>query len=51
MTFSGFSLLFLIPPNPILSETITNFRNLGVSLKVITGDNHLVAANVSSKWD
>jgi Mg2+-importing ATPase len=48
MTFSGFLLLF-DPPKPNIIETITNFRNLGVALKVITGDNHLVAANVSQQ--
>jgi Mg2+-importing ATPase len=46
MTFSGFLVLF-DPPKPNIIETITNLKNLGVSLKVITGDNHLVAVNVS----
>ncbi len=46
MTFSGFLVLF-DPPKPNIIETITNLKNLGVSLKIITGDNHLVAANVS----
>jgi P-type Mg2+ transporter len=46
MTFSGFLVLF-DPPKPNLLETITNLKNLGVSLKIITGDNHLVAANIS----
>src|SRR5664280_907202 len=48
MTFSGFLVLF-DPPKPNIIETITNLKNLGVSLKVITGDNHLVAANVSQQ--
>jgi len=48
MTFSGFLILF-DPPKPNILETITNLKNLGVSLKIITGDNHLVAANVSQK--
>ena len=30
-------------------ETIGSLKNLGVSLKIITGDNHLVAANVSQQ--
>jgi Mg2+-importing ATPase len=48
MTFSGFLVLF-DPPKPNIIETITNLKNLGVSLKVITGDNHLVAANISQQ--
>jgi Mg2+-importing ATPase len=48
MTFSGFLVLF-DPPKPGIIETITNLKNLGVALKVITGDNHLVAANVSGQ--
>jgi Mg2+-importing ATPase len=48
MIFSGFLLLF-DPPKPNILETITGLKNLGVSLKIITGDNHLVAANVSQQ--
>jgi len=48
MTFSGFLVLF-DPPKPKIIETITSLKNLGVTLKVITGDNHLVAANVSQQ--
>jgi P-type Mg2+ transporter len=48
MTFSGFLVLF-DPPKPNIIETITNLKNLGVSLKVLTGDNYLVAANVSQQ--
>jgi Mg2+-importing ATPase len=48
MTFSGFLILF-DPPKPNILETITRLKNLGVSLKIITGDNHLVAANVSQQ--
>ena len=48
MIFSGFLILF-DPPKPNILETITGLRNLGVSLKIITGDNHLVAANVSQQ--
>jgi len=48
MTFSGFLLLF-DPPKPNILETITALKNLGVSLKIITGDNHLVAASVSQQ--
>jgi Mg2+-importing ATPase len=46
MTFSGFLVLF-DPPKPNIIEIITNLKNLGVALKVITGDNRLVAAYVS----
>jgi Mg2+-importing ATPase len=48
MTFLGFLVLF-DPPKPHIIETIVRLKNLGVSLKVITGDNHLVAANISQQ--
>ena len=48
MTFLGFLVLF-DPPKPGISETIANLKRLGVSLKIITGDNRLVAANVSQQ--
>ena len=48
MTFLGFLVLF-DPPKPNIIDTIARLKNLGVSLKVITGDNHLVAANVSQQ--
>ncbi len=48
MTFLGFLVLF-DPPKPHIIETIASLKNLGVSLKIITGDNHLVAANVSQQ--
>jgi P-type Mg2+ transporter len=48
MTFSGFLSLF-DPPKPNILETITGLKNLGVALKIITGDNRLVAANVSQQ--
>jgi len=46
MTFLGFLVLF-DPPKPNIIDVIRQLKNLGVSLRVITGDNHLVAANVS----
>src|SRR5437016_1793276 len=46
MTFLGFLVLF-DPPKANIADTIGQLKNLGVSLKVITGDNPLVAANVS----
>jgi Mg2+-importing ATPase len=48
MTFLGFLTLF-DPPKANILDTITRLKNLGVSLKIITGDNHLVAASLSKK--
>ncbi len=48
MTFSGFLVLF-DPPKPGIADTIDQLNNLGISLKVVTGDNKLVAANVSQQ--
>jgi len=48
MTFLGF-LVFFDPPKAGIDETIRRLKTLGVSLKVITGDNHLIAANVSQQ--
>jgi P-type Mg2+ transporter len=46
MSFLGF-LLFSDPPKPGIAATIGRLRELGVRLKVITGDNALVAATVA----
>ncbi len=46
MTFLGFLVLF-DPPKPNIVETIASLKKLGVSLKIITGDNRLVAASLS----
>ena len=46
MTFLGF-LLFFDPPKQGVKETVTNLEKLGVRLKIITGDNHLVADHVA----
>ena len=46
MIFLGF-LLFFDPPKKGVLETINRLKQLGVSLKVITGDNRLVAAKIS----
>jgi Mg2+-importing ATPase len=46
MTFIGFVLLF-DPLRSDIVDTLKRLRNLGISLKLITGDNALVAANVS----
>jgi Mg2+-importing ATPase len=48
MTFLGFLTLF-DPPKANITETISSLKQLGVSLKIITGDNHLVAASISKK--
>jgi P-type Mg2+ transporter len=48
MTFLGFLVLF-DPPKPQIIETIASLKSLGVSLKIITGDNRLVAASVSQQ--
>jgi len=48
MIFSGFLILF-DPPKPNILDTITRLKKLGVALKIITGDNHLVAANISQQ--
>lgn len=48
MTFLGFLVLF-DPPKADIVETIGLLKRLGVSLKIITGDNRLVAANVSKQ--
>ncbi len=45
MCFIGF-VLFSDPLKPGIAQTIERLRALGVSLKVITGDNALVAASV-----
>ena len=48
MTFVGFLVLF-DPPKAKIVETIASLKRLGVSLKIITGDNRLVAASVSQQ--
>ncbi|MEM5774859.1 MAG: HAD-IC family P-type ATPase, partial [Anaerolineaceae bacterium] len=45
MTFMGF-LLFFDPPKPKVQETIEALAGLGIQLKVITGDNRLVARHI-----
>ena len=48
MTFVGF-LTFFDPPKSNIAETIASLKKLGISLKIITGDNHLVALSLSEK--
>lgn len=46
MVFVGFITLF-DPPKQNVKETILQLRNLGVDLKIITGDNALVAGSLA----
>ncbi|MFI5221675.1 MAG: magnesium-translocating P-type ATPase [Bacteroidia bacterium] len=48
MTFAGFILLY-DPPKEGIIETINELRSKGVSLKLITGDNKLVAGFIGKK--
>ncbi len=48
MSFIGFILLY-DPPKEGIIETIDRLKGLGVDLKIITGDNALVAASVSKQ--
>jgi len=46
MVFEGF-LLFFDPPKPGVEETIEQLSELGIELKIITGDNKLVAIHTA----
>jgi Mg2+-importing ATPase len=48
MTFLGF-LVFADPPKNDAKETLQQLRDLGVGLKIITGDNRAVAASISQR--
>jgi Mg2+-importing ATPase len=48
MTFLGL-LVFADPPKADAKETLAQLRDLGVALKVITGDNRAVAASISHR--
>jgi P-type Mg2+ transporter len=48
MIFAGYLTLF-DPPKANIIDTIARLKTLGVALKIITGDNHLVAASISKK--
>ena len=48
MTFEGF-LLFADPPKAGVRETLDRLAALGVKIKVITGDNRLVAVHVAEQ--
>lgn len=46
LTFCGF-LLFFDPPKPDVADTLAALEQLGVQIKIITGDNHLVARHLA----
>lgn len=48
MTFLGFITLF-DPPKAGIAQTLTELKDLGIQLKMITGDNALVATNVAER--
>ena len=48
MTFLGF-LIFFDPAKPDVIESISNLKRLGVSLKILSGDNRHVAAYVGQE--
>jgi len=48
MTFLGF-LVFFDPLKEGIGQTIHDLKQLGIGLKIITGDNRLVASNVSKQ--
>src|SRR3989337_359883 len=45
MTFLGF-LIFYDPPKPRIFETISRLKQLGISLKIISGDNQIISSYV-----
>lgn len=47
MTFLGFVFLF-DPPKPAIGETVKRLSELGIALKIITGDNRLVSRHTAS---
>ncbi|HEX7321196.1 MAG TPA: magnesium-translocating P-type ATPase [bacterium] len=48
MIFLGL-IVFFDPPKPQIAETIGQLEKLGITLKIITGDNRLVAFNMAQK--
>lgn len=47
MTFLGF-VTFLDPPKPGIKHTLRELAALGVSVRIVTGDNRLAAAHIAS---
>ena len=48
MVFAGL-LLFIDPLKDDIRDVVAEMNRLGVSLKMITGDNHLIAKNIGSQ--
>lgn len=48
MTFSGF-LVFYDPPKKDIAQTINHLKEIGISLKIITGDNKMVAEAIAKE--
>ena len=48
MTFLGYLVLY-DPAKPKIAETISELKHLGISLKIVTGDNRIVARNISQQ--
>ena len=48
MVFVGF-LVFFDPAKPGIAETLASLKRLGVSMKILTGDHHLVAAPLAQQ--
>ena len=48
MVFAGL-LLFIDPLKDDIKDVVAEMNRLGVSLKMITGDNHLIAKNIGSQ--
>ena len=48
MIFLGF-LVFFDPPKPGIENTIKQLKNLGIELKIVTGDNKVVAESLSKQ--
>ncbi|OWY23424.1 magnesium-translocating P-type ATPase [Sphingobacteriales bacterium UPWRP_1] len=48
MIFLGFIVLY-DPPKEGITQTTAQLKELGIALKIITGDNHLVAATVAQQ--
>ncbi len=47
LTFTGF-LLFFDPPKPGVQAAVEELEKMGVTLKIITGDNHLAASHTAA---
>ncbi|MCX6808070.1 MAG: magnesium-translocating P-type ATPase [Candidatus Berkelbacteria bacterium] len=48
LVFQGF-VTFLDPPKPDVSDTITSLAGLGVSLKILSGDNEMVTRKICNE--